>query len=81
MKTITIEDLKDLLQKEKQINFSYLKKNGTECLANGTINGNLIPDEFKSKDSSTSVTNFRYFDIVKGGWRSIAKEVELIKLL
>jgi hypothetical protein len=80
MKEINVLELRELLM-EQTVAFSYLKKDGTECLANGTINGNLIPDEFKSKDSSTLVTNLRYFDIDKGGWRSIAKEIELIKLL
>ena len=91
MKTITIEDLKELLQKEKQVIFSYIKKDGAECMALGTLDPSLIiykliPEKPITEETTSEEikprkigNNFRYYDINKSDWRSISSDCSDIK--
>jgi len=82
MKTITIEQLKELLFIRK-VHFQYEKFDGTICEAFGTMQFTFIPENMQPKDTSTyfEFKNLRYFDFKKNGWRSIGKNVKEVTLL
>ena len=82
MITVNQDELREMLRMGRVI-FSYKKKDGSHRGAIGTLNEEYIPEEFRPKDSSTSykVSNLRYFDLDKKGWRSISKDTEKITVL
>jgi hypothetical protein len=80
MKTVSIEELRMLLQRKK-VHFEYDKKDGTICEAYGTLKSSLIPKELQPKNESQVFSNFRYFDLDKNGWRSVANDTTEVKVL
>ena len=80
--TITLEELKERIQNNNIISFSYIKKDGTKCIAKGTLSSELIPVDFAQRDTSVDYAiNFRYYDLDKAGWRSISPDCSTILLL
>jgi len=73
--TITLDELRDLLYKDK-VSFEFAKKDGTARKAVGTLNENLIPNENKPKSTSKAL-NLRFFDLEKTSWRSICKDTQI----
>ena len=80
MKTIKIDQLKEILIMEKA-HFEYRKRDGTLRKAYGTLQYTYIPEDMRPKDSLMESSNFRYFDLEKGAWRSIAKDVKEVTVL
>lgn len=80
MKTIKIEELRTVLQMEKAW-FEYKKRDGTVRKAYGTLQFAYIPEDKQPKDNAALYENFRYFDLEKGEWRSIAKDVTEVTVL
>ena len=82
---IPINNLLENLRSSTPVYFSYEKKDGTMRDALGTLNFDLIPEEFRPKDSSEGdykeSTNIRYFDIDKQGWRSISNNAKTVFIL
>lgn len=79
MKTVKIEQLKEILQMEKA-HFQYKKRDGTIREAYGTLQFVFIPEKLRSDKESRS-DNFKYFDLEKNAWRSIAKDVKEVTVL
>jgi hypothetical protein len=69
----TINELRTAL-KSSVVNFTFTKLNGEKREAKGTINGDLIPEEYRtsstSKPSSDKVLT--YFDFNVNGYRSVS---------
>jgi hypothetical protein len=69
----TVEDLKAAMQ-EGVVEFSFMKKDGTIRVANGTTKLELIPEEnHPVMDSPTRKKNDEqvcYYDVDKDAWRS-----------
>jgi len=83
MITVKKEELYEKLRNGKVI-FEYQKRDGTKRGAIGTLKMELIPENLRPKDSSTSNTeykNLRYFDFSKNAWRSISGEVKEVIVL
>ena len=80
MKTLKIDELRDILIMEKAW-FEYNKRDGTVRKAYGTLQFAFIPENMHPKDSSIEYENFRYYDLEKGAWRSIAKDVTEVTVL
>jgi len=85
MKTITIEQLREKLHSDSRIEFTFVKKDGSDRNAIGTLNENLIPLEHHivedpSTNSKKVSPNFRYYDLEKNGWRSISKDTKEVKI-
>jgi len=74
MKTVKLDELREVLQIEKAW-FEYKKKDGTMRKAYGTLQFAFIPENMQPKDHSVIYENFRYYDLEKGEWRSIAKDI------
>lgn len=71
MKRIDTSKLKELLN-GGVVSFSFEKKNGDLREAVGTTNTNNIPVANLAKGGSTPGDKVPYFDLIKGGWRSVA---------
>lgn len=80
MKTVKIEELRDILLMEKA-RFEYRKRDGTMRQAYGTLQYAFIPEDMHPKDETVEYSNFRYFDLDKGAWRSVAKDVAEVNVL
>jgi len=80
MRTIKIEQLKDILIMEKA-HFEYKKRDGTIRKAYGTLQYAFIPENMQPKDFEFEASNFRYYDLDKEAWRSIAKDVAEVNVL
>lgn len=80
MKTINIELLVEILKMEKAY-FEYVKKDGTIRKAYGTLQYTFIPEDKQPKDSEYESVNVRFFDLEKGEWRSISKNVKEVSIL
>ena len=81
MTTETIENLKSQMR-NGVVEFSYTKKDGSERLAKGTLNFEIMGEENQPKagvdyDSNTTT---RYFDVNSNGWRSFKNE-NFIKIM
>lgn len=81
MNTETIENLKSQMR-NGVVEFSYTKKDGSERLAKGTLNFEIMGEENQPKtgvdyDSNTTT---RYFDVNSNGWRSFKNE-NFIKIM
>lgn len=73
-----VETLHSNLQGSTPIYFAYYKKDGSIRNAFGTLNMDLIPDEFHPKgeiklneEVDFTASNLKYFDLDKNGWRSL----------
>ena len=82
MKTVKIEELREILRMEKA-HFEYKKRDGTLRKAYGTLQFTYIPENMQPADTSTlfEYKNLRYFDLDKGEWRSIAADVSEVNVL
>jgi len=82
MKTVTIGELHDILQRDR-VHFEYKKKDGTLRQAHGTLQIAFIPESLQPKDSQMKreYANFRYFDLDKNAWRSIGSDVAEVRVL
>lgn len=81
MNTEAIENLKSQMR-NGVVEFSYTKKDGSERLAKGTLNFEIMGEENQPKtgvdyDSNTTT---RYFDVNSNGWRSFKNE-NFIKIM
>ena len=82
MRQITIEELRELLHGERAVEFTYIKKDGTNRKAVGSLNESLIPTKDQDvTDSSSNIvySNMRYYDLEKNGWRSLSQTIETVK--
>lgn len=73
-KTKLVEELKSLMRKSV-VKFTYLKKDGEERVACGTLDMEVIPEEAHpvgDSDRKVSDDVIRYYDVEKNGWRSFA---------
>lgn len=84
--TITIEGLEELLKSEKSVKFSFLKKDGTERIANATRDFKILEENSavpngNGKENTNTVC---FFDMDKKAWRSVSislnPTVELISV-
>ena len=82
METVSIDHLKELLLFER-VRFQYKKLDGTLREAHGTRQFAYIPENMHPADTSTyfETKNVRYFDLEKGEWRSIGKDVKEVVVL
>jgi len=79
---ITQDQLRENLQGQVPVTFSYRKSNGEIRIATGTLNPFLIPEGMKPKDSSRNVgTNLKYFDLEKDAWRALTQDCSLINII
>ena len=81
MNTETIENLKSQMR-NGVVEFSYTKKDGSERLANGTLNFEIMGEENQPKTGVDYDSNntTRYFDVNSNGWRSFKNE-NFIKIM
>ena len=81
MNTETIENLKSQMR-NGVVEFSYTKKDGSERLAKGTLNFEIIGEENQPKTGVDYDSNntTRYFDVNSNGWRSFKNE-NFIKIM
>lgn len=75
-KKISAEKLRNLLN-EGTVSFSYEKINGELREAVGTTNINQIPASSLCKGGETPGNKVSYYDLVKGGWRSVSMKDEI----
>ena len=70
-----VKALKEELHK-RQVKFKYTKKDGTERIANGTLNSFIYGKENEPTGTGRPVpeNQIRYFDIDAKGWRSFLAE-------
>ena len=71
-----MNDIKILKEKlhEGEVNFEYLKKDGTIRKARGTLDTGMIPECYWPKEQPTAPDNVRYWDLDADGWRSFRPE-------
>ena len=68
------EELKEKM-KNGEVRFTFTKKNGETRDARGTVNMDMIPDDYHPKGSYAIPSNtYRYFDLEKYEWRSFIIE-------
>ena len=70
------EQLKNLMRNGK-VSFTYVKNDGTERHAIGTLSTDIIPSESQPKtDGGRNLSEdiLRYYDVEKEGWRSCIKK-------
>lgn len=81
MNTETIENLKSQMR-NGVVEFSYTKKDGSERLAKGTLNFEIMGEENQPKTGIDYDSNntTRYFDVNSNGWRSFKNE-NFIKIM
>jgi len=70
-KEVNISKFKKALHDGK-VEFKYIKKNGEERTAKGTLNINIMGSENAPKGTGYDITdnNIRYYDLNSEGWRS-----------
>ena len=70
-KEVNINEFKNALRKGV-IEFKYIKKNGEERTAKGTLNIDIMGSKNAPKGTGYEVTdtNIRYYDLNSEGWRS-----------
>lgn len=79
---ITQEELRENLQGQVPVTFSYRKANGEIRIATGTLNPFLIPELKKPKETDRNVgSNLKYFDLEKDAWRSLTQDCSLINII
>ncbi|MDD5649059.1 MAG: SH3 beta-barrel fold-containing protein [Candidatus Nanoarchaeia archaeon] len=82
MFNISIDELKVSLQGSSPVWFTYVKTDGSTVKALGTLNKDLIPEEFKPKDSSRNTgENVKYFDLNKNAWRSLRLDCSIVTII
>ena len=85
----TIENLKSQMR-NRVVEFSYTKKDGSTRVAKGTLNFDIMGEENQPKNGVgfpkngvgyDSDTTTRYFDINSNGWRSFKNDnfIEIVK--
>ena len=72
-------DIKKFKQElwNREVNFSYKKKNGEERTARGTLNMDIYGEANKpvgNTNYTVSDTTVRYYDLNSEGWRSFVVE-------
>ena len=68
---VNYTELRDLLDKGS-VRFQYIKKDGSNRVALGTRNTDLIPKEYRIDDvEDISEKTITYFDLEAGGYRSV----------
>lgn len=82
-KEISTIELYDLLKEASPVRFDFSKKNGEISEAYGTKNPILIPKEFQPKEDpeKNMGENLKYYDLTKGGWRSLSYECQSVTLI
>jgi hypothetical protein len=79
---ITQDQLREELQGQNPVTFSYRKNNGEIRVATGTLNPFLIPELKKPKNTDKNVgANLKYFDLEKDAWRSLTQDCSLINII
>jgi len=73
----TINELRTAL-KSSVINFKFTKLNGEVREAKGTINGDLIPEEYRTNSTpKQSDKVLTYFDFTVNGYRNVSVGTEV----
>lgn len=74
----TINELRTAL-KSSVINFKFTKLNGEVREAKGTINGDLIPEQYRTSSSSQKQSDkvLTYFDFTVNGYRNVSVGTEV----
>ena len=70
-------DLYDALHNHENVEFTYIKVNGEERVAHGTLKSAIIEENNalpKGKIDNKSDDVLRYFDVDKKAWRSCKKD-------
>jgi len=75
-----LEDLKKQLKEKTVVKFTFNKKDNSTGDALATLNEFLIPTNKVPKEEQTRNlgTNLKYFDIKKGGWRSLVYDCSTV---
>lgn len=80
MKTITLEQLKNVLIMQKT-HFQYKCRDGTIQQVYGTLQYAFIPENKWPKDSKEENEDFKYYDLYEGKWSYIDNDVIDIEVL
>lgn len=67
------EEFVQLLRENESVKFKFIKKNGEEREANGTLNFNAIPETAcpsGTQKYEDPIDVVKYYDLDKEGWRS-----------
>ena len=73
MKTIKVNDFRTLLRNNKEVNFTFKKKDGTLREAKGTTEISILENNYAVPSGIGNVTPIdvvKFFDINKLEWRS-----------
>ena len=73
MKTIKVNDFRTLLRNNKEVNFTFKKKDGTLREAKGTTEISILENNYAVPSGTGNVTPIdvvKFFDINKLEWRS-----------
>jgi len=79
MKTIKIEQLKDILIMRKAY-FEYRKRDGTIEHIYGTLQYSFIPNDMYVKNQDTNY-GFKYYDLYENDWKYIPEYVTEVNVL
>ena len=74
---MTQEEFKTILRENYGTKFKYIKKDGTERVAVGTLNFDAMPDSVIPSGNQTwedPEDIVKYYDMEKGAWRSFRWE-------
>lgn len=70
---MTQQEFQQVLRESYGTKFKFIKKDGTERVANGTLNFDSIPDKDIPKGTQTwedQEDMVKYYDLDKAAWRS-----------
>lgn len=73
MKTIKVNDFRTLLRNNKEVNFTFKKKDGTLREAKGTTEISILENNYAVPSGTGNITPIdvvKFFDINKLEWRS-----------
>lgn len=73
MKTIKVNDFRTLLRNNKEVNFTFKKKDGTLREAKGTTEISVLENNYAVPSGTGNITPIdivKFFDIDKLEWRS-----------
>lgn len=73
MKTIKVNDFRTLLRNNKEVNFTFKKKDGTLREAKGTTEISILENNYavpSGTGNATPIDVVKFFDINKLEWRS-----------
>ena len=77
MKTITANEMRQLLLNNKEVNFTFIKKDGTEREARGTTEKHVLDENCATPNGQGNAVSrdvIKFFDLDKLGWRSAKVE-------